>query len=143
MSNAKWKPLPGFPVYEINRSGWVRNARGYMLANGQGAMLSTNGKTVSLGRKRLLELAAEAFALETPREIVPLTIQELPVPVKVAEPKPEVQAITKEHEPYAHPHVTRERLRQWIDPEHQLPLRDPWADGSIEVESTWALQGVM
>jgi hypothetical protein len=142
MKNIRWKPLPGYPGYEINRSGWVRNARGYMLASGKGAILSVDGQTVSLGRKRLIELAAEAFAPDTPSEVVPVTAQEVPAPAEVVEPKPEV-AVTKERAPYAHPHVTRERLRQWIDPEHQLPLRDPWAEGSIEVDSSWALQGVM
>lgn len=153
-----WKPLPDHPGYEINRSGSVRNARGYVVASGKGATLFVGGVRVGLNRKRLLELAAQEFAepkLEDPKgsqdvviivasetehaaaheapvEIVPTVVQEEPAP--------------KPQRTYFHSRSGREigdKNEFRIKPDHELPLRDPWADGSIEVESQWALQGVM
>ena len=60
-SPIRWEPVPGFPGYEINPRAHVRNARRYVVAHERGATLVVSGRRVSLTRKDLVALAAEAF----------------------------------------------------------------------------------
>lgn len=142
MGNTLWKPMPGYSGYEINRKGRVRNLRGYELASGKRVALFIGGKLFWVGRQRLLDLAAEVFSAGSDSGSAPDTpagpVDEIPLEITG-----EVTLVATVHKPYAHPHPTRERMRQWIDPENKLPMRDPWADGSIEADSHWELVGVM
>lgn len=156
MSNVRWKPLPGYPGYEINRSAWVRNPRGYVVASGKGVRLFIGGVYVGVKFKRLVALAAEVFgethvripepkAKPAPVEPEPApveepeAVQEEAAPVAVEESQPEPASVESKSR------VRRETIKfdLRINPTHVLPLRDPWADGSIETASPWDLAGVM
>jgi hypothetical protein len=154
MSNIRWKPMPDQPGYEINRSGWVRNERGYVVASGRGAYLFVGGGRLYLGRQRLLAIAAELFGMPAPepKKAGPRT----PTPSLQGEPSPapELAAeLPQDKVPEQPPamlnerlqsvsYTTRDRERDWLNPERTLPLRDPWADGSIETHTEWDWAGV-
>lgn len=83
MENVRWKPLPGYPGYEINRAAWVRNERGYVVASGKGVNLFVQGGRAYLSRPQLIGLAEEAFNPSAPVEEV---AQPLPIPAEPLEP---------------------------------------------------------
>ena len=166
----RWKPMPAHPGYEINSSGWVRNARGYVVASGSAVTLFIGGARVRLSAPRLREIAAEVFGLPAPSKrskpgrAAPEASQAEPEHVAEPEPEPapealpvpaEAPALVEASTPPApqkkapctrHARSGREfgdRAEMRINPTRELPLRDPWADGRIEVDNQWALQGVM
>ncbi|MFZ5428072.1 MAG: hypothetical protein ACOZEN_13980 [Thermodesulfobacteriota bacterium] len=153
MGKTLWKPMPDHPGYLINRSGWVKNERGYVVASGSGVQLTIAGVRVGLKRKQLLEIAAGVFGEDAASEPAPKP-QAAPVEARQAavESAAPSDAPTEDAAPSGDDAIRLngrsnrpegERAEVRSNPTRILPLRDPWKNGDIEVDNPWALQGVM
>ena len=73
--NKPWRPVPGFPRYEINSRGRVRTLSGYVMpGNGKTCLLTQDGRRV---RVRIVDIVAMAFRpMATPEPPAPAFIPE-------------------------------------------------------------------
>lgn len=63
-SAMEWRPVPGFPGYEINRKGRVRKSTGYQMVVRRGRVhLSRDGRQHSL---KVMDVVGEVFGSKEP-----------------------------------------------------------------------------
>ena len=139
--NPLWKTMPDHPGYQINRTGWVRNERKYVVASGKGVSLKNSGGVRAfLSQKRLLDIAANLFGEEDVTEKAGAPVESAPVEIAPEKPASEAAPVKNRNRRQLE---DGEHAEYRVKPDTVIALRDPWREGTIEQASSWDWAVVM